>query len=453
MKAVPFQQAVSLKWSEPAVIFTYEDPVVVPAVLVTGKASGILHLFFHYRSYIYHAYWTGAGWTTPNEVIAPPTGLSAQPLYFEDPLGQVHVFWIGGDGAWHAHADARFADDARVWSPAERVLDERPAIMAVADGSFTHEDPRAWHIAWVPMDGQVLYYQRYDESTGAVSEPVMITETFDRDQVLNAPSILAVPNGDLLVAWSPAGAQSWYPFKGIVTASSEDGGETWDPPQSIIEGCYAPGLFYEAGQVLRIANGCVGSPARYVQFSTDGETWTDMVDFTFGTKPGSGLVQYGIASDSASVLHFSMATGGPSGYDMPSYVGWDGTGWSSVQSVAPPGMDGQTTTLGISEGNRVHIIWSTAQTLRESIAVAPAPRINIPELPQTPSAAISPRDAISQTVPATSTPEFTKTPVPLPSEAPQAGSTLTTPVILGVLPAALIVLAVVILSFRRTYRR
>lgn len=478
-------------WSRPTTLFDAGSPresVHYPAAIADG--GGNVHLFWSHgfdrgtsqeRSVISYMRWdrTSWSWSEPTNILESPQGsLALLPRVALDPDDVLYVMWLafrGGvieDDIYFSHALASDADSSEAWS--------QPLPFPVSSmlfGAFQipydilADQAGNLHVAYARYtDGYYdLYYARSSDKGDTWAWPVGISNV--RKGIAVGGAALAIDgNGRLHVAWLQILTENsldrsvWY-------SRSSDGGQTWERPLQITDvyGYSEVNIAVTGKETIHLMwNGAGGKLAgRYHQWSADGgESWTAAVKI-LGVGGWAGEPQ--MVVDGAGTLHLVTSS---SVADPMVYTFWDGATWAEPVEVSNAG--GERLMMVLHEGNKLSVV--VPSDLRESNFHAlrwTTRRISAPYVPPRPLATPAPVPTILPAI--TAAPVSTTSPAsaPVSESTPtatwQGGSRSSSagdlppavdsdrnsawyPLVAGILPAALLVV-VVILSWTVRSRR
>lgn len=458
-------------WSPPLNLF--ETAGRASEAKVVTDATGTVHVFWAYGApdaeeegwgqAIYYARRQDGTWSKPVDVLISPGGRTARMhSVAEDTSGYLHVVWSGGSALFYSRAHSSDAGMAAGWSAPEalaaNVLVLEPSVAVGPDNSLS--------AVWT-QGGTGLVFSRSLDGGQSWSTPKVIFEAALSTEMARWPNVAVDELGHVHVVLThelstdkndpnPHVNSPMY----LYYLRSDDSGESWSEPFLITPepdfGQINVATFGK-NSVHLVWNGRAGRRGRYHRWSLDGGlTWSDTVEII---SPESSAGVGGLTGnpalvvDSTGVLHL-VTTSSPDNF----YVRWRDGVWSAPALISP-GLDGKGVTgmgggsleqpsIALSEGNRLHVvfhdgferIWYTEATIdapyQPPIALATA----APEVEPSATASISPTS-----LPTTVTPELARTP------QPRAQSPMS-PLLAGLIPAALLVSAAVLLSGLRRRR-
>jgi hypothetical protein len=301
-------------------------------------------------------------------------------------------------------------------------------------------------LVYIGPKGQVLY-THYSPATGQWSHPEYVFE--GRESIIAADGRIAVdPPGRIHVVWSEYQAPEFYPPTGIYYAQSTDGGDTWTPPLELAgQGHVEPEIAVIGNDQVHVAwNGSAVLTDRYHRFSDNGgRSWSPV--HTFSGIPGGILGPPALAVDSANTLHAILSS--DKGLF---YTSWtERQEWSALQQLWSDTQTGDPAAVVVG-GNQLHIlfregihkIWHMSRTLDAPPASPEATFTPFPDaVEEEPSAATATPTPTLQGP--TQTPRFTDS-----SGGEQAITTHPgIPILIGVAPAALVIITIIVARQRR----
>jgi hypothetical protein len=447
-------------WSEPVSIAQTGGALASSAMVMLSDRAGTVHLFFPHKidestpDGIDHMSWASGRWTEPVNVLFNQDGSAAHYLRgLSDGDGRVHLVWIGGNNRlYYSSARADQAGSGHAWLTPFSIaqsLPTQPGIAAAPDGSLwlayadaTRADAISLLRLASPDDGWM--------TTGAVVDA-------GRDIYPGHVSLAIDDQGRLHLTWTTLEKPSGWPPAGVFYARSLDQGLTWHK-RTVAEGDYGQSGVVNAQQdeVHIFWSSTVGGDGTYHQFSLDGgQSWSRPRRFM--ERGGfSGLPSFAV--DSAGGLHYMR---GSSVYAM-----WDGSALSDPQPVTTDEVCiqgqiscGERAQMAITGGNLLHAVFETdfnqlwyatkGLATPELPAWVARPGSEGPEGADRDGTVEAPTETHRVTDPSEQ---------PQPSAAfdlsrsPSSGGQMGV-LLLGVLPALLLVLGVSLMALRRRRRR
>jgi len=445
---------------------------------LTSDASGTVHAFWESRvrdqegstSVLAYTRIQGGARMNPVDIIISPGNRDARaPRAIVSADGRLHLFWLtpsqGVYGPlYHSWAPAADAADSRQWQPPQ----------LIADGTYqsdVREDPDGrLHVVYASvLDAAGICHIASTDHGDTWGEATCVERNYTlRDQESEVQPRLAIDSkGVLHVVWmlhdySPL-SQISYSSRAVFYAHSTDGGTNWSAPVAvdIVDGRVDPSereKVYRApdwGNIAvdledRVHIVFIGAVdmQRYHQWSADGgRTWSSRQV----AIPSGGYNNWqGLAVDDSDRLHLLW----PSLNGME-YAWWDGGAWSPTQLLSDVGSPHHAQ-AAVSLGNRVHVVWqdyggvspsggdSQGRILWAELRTS-APARNPVALPtvmhfEEMAPVLSP-----EVQPTVSLAAMTSVPTPAPATQSSGASAI----LIGIAPAALIVVGVVLLQMRK----
>jgi len=450
-------------WSEPIILF--RAPILRYPVLLADP-SGFVHLFVLVNDdvesldrippAVFYTRFNGSEWSQPNDILVSPI---AQVRSFDavvDPGGTLHVFIGGGSGLFHCAAPLSGATSPWSWTKPEPLTIE----YVLSSGAVT-DSVGGLHVVYA-VAGRDVYYVQSTNGGNAWSMPINISRT-PEGVGTDGLQIAVDSAGWVHAIWSEYPLPEVYPPLGIYYARSIDGGRTWSDRFEIVGGAYAMGnIVVQGDHTIHLlwtgAASILGG--KFHRWSNDGgESWAPVKEIVAGhgglTSPPS------IALDSAGTLH-AMLDGELSG---SWYTHWDGTSWTPPEDMSWVfGSGGPAPLIVVSEGNKLHLVFSARPekqggkiaegkvwyTTRQIVAPAVAPQpVPTPIVASTATARATPipsptttSEPIRAVLPTSAT--------PLPRNSDIGGTSY--PIIVGILPVALMLAAVIMVQAMRRGR-
>ena len=466
-------QPAPRQWTSPSRIPGYdESPDTYPPYMVADQ-NRVIHAFnsqwFDDQLAIVYSQWSyDLGWTTPTDILLSPLKKQARILgAYLDNKGVMHVVFFGGDdieaNIYYAYALTPEASIAPAWSEPE-IIGEDAATPTI--GALLGDNEGNLHVVYSGRNvGKGLYATHSVDGGTSWSEFAPIFLTYD-DQLFPWALQLQFDQSDRLHAlWTVNNISG--NGDAIFYARRQDAGSPdsmWETPILFAEaaGYEAdwPSLVSYNDELLVVFNN--SQPAtRWMSRSLDGgTTWTEPI------RPFPHIGEYGHANfliDSANRLHIIL---GNRTNDNPAQHGmwhavWQGDHWSELTPIVSGprtlDFDPNKPKSIISQGNRLLATWRTDEALEPNGIWYSVLTLEVPELP------IVPLPVIAQpTTQAVQVAEALPTSIPASEPAPDFGddfvldssaNNLAQSLALGMIPAVLFVLLIVIIHRFRLTRR
>ncbi len=462
-------QVLDNRWREPRLL---SSPGVqfTSAVEMVTDPYGRLHLFWREEDpydgvhTIQYAVFDGEVWSDAVDIFAAPPGLSIDSFTAAiDAEGTIHLIWNEGNEGpvYYSRAAATNALTARAWS--ERVrLETVPAFRV----QLQVDAAGVLHLVYLSFFGSEpgVYYTR-SEDGGESWRP---SYWLDPDIPLRqAPTVMDFKMdewGGLHVLWyylnldTVGGLGDWVRY-----TRSVDGGDTWDIPTTIDVADESPDelrLPYPSlavvGETIHVIWAGTSGTRREHRFSSDrGQSWSE-TERVFGGLQGQALGD-GLAADASGRLHFFGQIRWPQGLY---HAAWEPeTGWSAAEMIyliAADAFEGRNGRYHVHNvraaalnGNQLVVtftdeaigpLYAMMTTLADVTAVPPQP--TPPSLLPAPSPTPEPLQATPTSTPK---PFSGETAVPLANTIGFSDSLW-----LGVLPAVVLLLAVIVVRLIRS---
>jgi hypothetical protein len=416
-------------------------------------------------------------WSEPLDVLSNPMGYdnSVSPPAIAVAGGGLHAVWSSTAGLFYSSTPIGAPLSSRSWSKPIRIGEGGGAPFIVADSRGV------LHVTTldaVSVDPGIDYVRSTDNGL-SWSSPVRLSSPVRKAGPIGAQAfstyMLIGKDDRVHVTWAdPFDGGSYY-------VSSANGGDTWSSPVAI--GAEQPG---ETNRGVEPSIGQDGDGnlvvmwqgvyvpdeyetcARYQRVSTDqGATWSPRERKFFDLFQGC-LGWNMMRLDSSGKLHVLMigrqwdnehrlfhstwknmqwsAPEWVAGVATPTTINWDAVGIDQPQFV-------------ITEGNRLHGVWVTRdRRVWYTSKTADAPRVPPQPIPAADAIAAVPAAIVAPAVaekPAENAPQEAAAPAAGAQLAPGAKadaaqtSKAWTPIVAGVLPAVLLILAVMLIALRR----
>ncbi len=461
-------------WSTPAAVAQSSEPIAAPTLLRSG--DGRLHALWNQASSgaIYYALFDGARWSQPLAVLNSPGGRPGALAAVIDRGGYLFVAWDDRDSSelYASWTNAGLALLSGEWaSPEELPLPPGtrwPAVQVDGEGVL--------HLVYtLPLNegrGVYLLSAAAPIQAGQLLEWNQPQQIFDAEQagwdMVAEPQLTLAADGTRLVLWQrytlPPDA------KPVGLYFSRSTGEGFTPAEEVTRGALLwsqllsgpDGVIQRAWQVESGGRALV-----YHQYSSDnGQSWSAAAQVG-GMGSASGPVS--LLLDGAGRLHLvQIGVGGFAGLTLQSWL-WTGpgaatgsdSGWVAGERLALADLEQAGRLAAISPGDGGLAALYLAQTLDEDEQARYALYFNqrplqLPAMLPTPLPTFTPQPTAQDSA---STLEATPTPALVFSTTPQGGpvagllSNRWVGMLIGAIPATLVVSAGLVWGIRRLKRR
>lgn len=459
-------------WTPPVKLF--ETTGRASEAEIVADPSGAVHAFWAYSApdsgeagwgqAIYYAVKQDAKWSEPVDIlVSPGNRVARMPNIAVDNAGVLHVVWSGGSAIFYSRAYGPEAGSATSWTYpqafAEGVTALEPSIIAAGT---------ALYVVWIQPLAGVLFVQSQDGGV-SWSQPLVAFEADQDNELARLPRLAMDGAGRLHLAVTQevtdlARVSGRSNPNYLYYLRSEDQGATWSEPFLVTpEPDFGEITVATFGNdtVHLVWNGRAGRHGRYHRMSSDGgKTWNRTVEIVAPDQPGGDAGLTGIpalVTDATGALH--MITTSNRGNN---YLKWLGGSWSRPVLISP-GLDGKGVTgtnssleqpaIALSVGNELHVvfhdgfqrIWYTT-----SLIDAPYQAPATPQVAPTPQATPASAGLVATAGPTvrTASTETQTPPLALANQVATSTSALS-PLLIGVLPAALLIGVSVIVIGRR----
>jgi len=390
-------------------------------------------------------------WSPPVDVIAVASGNYLSPAALAvDPFGRLVFVYTRNGGLSVSIAPVEAAGTARGWVTIDLETTSRINSASLAIGRFGE-----YHLVYIRNEREVIYVRSADGGMNW-STPALVASAELGTRAVISPHVAVDDRGGVYVTWTQTAEEiSWSPI-GIWFARSPDEGMTWDTPQEMVGG---PGngsstlLFMEPDTVHLFWIGSGGTRGRYHRYSLDrGVTWSNTITALSTDLTGfAGRGYLLLASD--NVLHV-VVPGADAERNSIWHSTWNGSGWAAPRRISGDLPDSEGAYATIGQGHVLHVVWNELQggeiwyTSLDTGSSAVV--LQVQPTPTTANIAI--------VMPPTATPSAMSTPSrtePQIQAFAQDISTIprtsnsTSALLIGVVPAALLVIVVVLLKARR----
>ncbi|MSP11785.1 MAG: hypothetical protein EXR62_02390 [Chloroflexi bacterium] len=452
-------QSPDTSWSLPKLLyqsnFRVSDPVIVTDIYDT------VHIFWTEGPQkgqendtvpvIYHTSLENGAWSTPQDVlISPGGGTAGAPEVAAGPFGKLHLIWQGPNNTlFYSNVDARLAADSRAWSSPKSIG------LSLTHAGITTDANGRIYIVYPDASGNKGIYYTFSTDTGKTwSSPINVSAPVLDNSGIDYTQIAVDALGNIHVVWSEFKYPDAWPPLGIFYARSTDGGAHWSTPTKFAGASNVQAIIRVSDDnvVHVVWNGAVEIGGRYYIRSQDGgNTWSNVTTIV-PLKQGGTSGYSDFRFDSANVIHVISPINGID------YLRRENGSWSPIQKIsgdlkAPLTGSIEYPRITVSQGNFLHVVFEvdfqkiyyTGRTTGAPIVIAPPPR----ELPAAPSPAVTTPSPLP-TTPAVHTPTPTILSAGQISAPPDISENPWLSIMVGVIPAGLLI--VVLALFRFVYR-
>jgi hypothetical protein len=410
---------------------------------------------------LFYSFWDGLAWSAPVDVLYTPGEPIWIPKVAVDAQGWLHVVWTDNPAGqvWYIRVPATEASSVHAWA--------RPIAVpaGLASGlSIGVDDAGTAHLVYCGAGAHQGVYHTSSPDGSSWSTSTYVGDTGNTAaESIECRLGLAVDARDRLhVVWG----QSFVQVAPIYYSRSEDGGRNWLPPVEVDRKderyweLYAPGrpniLAIGADEIHLVWFGAPGGQ-RWHQWSADGgDTWSPAEQIHPGFR---GFMEPpGVASDSAGTLHLASSgwvDDGPSGVF---HTYWRDGHWSALALIPRPegqaGEGGEYTPLVVTGGNTLHAvgdlngfggIWASSLALDvPGVPLEPRPALEVSRTAQltslTSDVAVPTESQTASALGVAGIP---------PNSAPMTQRSSERAVVIGILPAVLLIGVVLIVQLVR----
>jgi len=441
-------------WSQPLMIMQTNGRV--GGMVLASDGFGKLHLFYRHQvsesspASVDYAYWDESGWSDPVDLIVETgqEGLSSVRAVV-DVRQEIHLMWRQGGVLRHASAPASEARKVGAWSAPSSI------VRALGDSDIAVGADGTLYVAYAePTDIGLVSLVRSQDGGVVWSAPGPVAQVSQANAAPDGIRLTMDGAGRLHCTWTEYQLPDGWPPLGAYYTRSTDGGQNWAPPLQVTgpaHGQIGIGVVGE-NELHLVWRSTVGGDGTFHQWSGNGgETWAPQ-DRHADRGGFSGLPSF--AADTTGRMHYVIGYGG--------YAFWS-QGFLSeyqypmaeVRQAANVSESLEQAVLAITSGNRIHMVmeadfkslWHVSRLLDvpplPTVTPAPAPRAAEGGPTQVPTPA-EPLAAATQAV---------RPSVPVALEQPRSDALSGAyALLLGVVPAALAVLAAVLVHLRSRQR-
>ena len=306
--------------------------------------SGKVHVFWTYKpagsqyrtgEFIYYAFWDGASWSDPVDVLFTPQRRGAQmPQAVIDEKGTIHLMWTGvrqgvKHDIYYAKAHASNAGTFQAWtSPAVWRWDASiPYLLMDTQGTL--------HVVYVGEGANSgIYYTRSEDAGATWANPVQISPLGISDSF---PQMAIDGRGRFHVVWAHDVNPGEMVFELLYSQSVDQEGQAWSPAVKVA----GPGQIRDISvatigddEIHLVWQGSVQDHGRYHQWSPDGgATWTQVTTILdLDGRPGSPS----LVLDSARRLHLATSGLGYGNIHGVYHTTWAKSRWAEYEMIPYP---------------------------------------------------------------------------------------------------------------------
>ena len=422
---------------------------------------------------IVYSQWTkNTGWTSPLDIILPQFKRHARVKdAFLDQNGLVHLVFFSGDeeqaGIFYSNAPLSDAGRAPAWSTPKLIGENAEAFPEVAS-LVGDSEGRIFVLFSATRPSPGLYATHTLDGGDNWSEPIPMFLTYRNGHKPNALKMVVDDENNLFAVWDEVDDAG--NSRGVYFARFNAGDADWSEPVQLsaetVSTPDAPTIIKYNDELFVIFHNMDGSQTRYMVRSSDGgKSWSEKTRLFphVGSNGEASLVV-----DNNNVLHMLFGNrvtlnNGATIYGMW-HSTWEGEGWSTPQAIVSGprvadlergnGFDPSFANALVSQGNLILVTWVSDPAAGQngvwySHTTVDAPELAVktgPILEQTTAAVTSDMEQSSITADPT-------TPV-LRVVSPQAEPVSTdaspmAPLVIGLVPVLLLVLAIPIVQLLR----
>jgi hypothetical protein len=285
---------------------------------------------------LYYARWEDGQWSRPEMIITTPDGKNEQPAAAISAQDQLYLVWSGGiDGEiYFSNADADQAVVSTSWSnpirlPSPTLVGSAPSIIVDPDGVI--------YVAYaIPLnENRGIYLVRSEDEGQTWTEPVVVFNARSVGwSMVDDPKLTITDNGHLHILWTRSTLPSGQGPLSLNYSSSNDGGESWSNPQTVVENPVVWSRIVGVGEqsLQRVWQevGTIGTTFWHEQSFDNGESWNRIVPVSVF---GETVSTPSLFRDSAGRLHLILAVReGQKNFIIQHWL-YDGQRWSAERNL------------------------------------------------------------------------------------------------------------------------
>jgi hypothetical protein len=468
-------------WSDPVLVLDANQLTIGDMDLVSDRTGG-LHLFVSIGGHsadpsqprppnvVLYTQKIGQDWSEPIDIVinSDPSRFNASGSVTAaiDSSGRLHLgMSIAPLQYWYA--DVHGARSAWGWQKARSGL---PEVIAV-DARLFVDNKDIVHLLYTDTSGYA-YYTRSEDGGENWNEPVRVSQTNTFDRFADGVDLMVDELGRIHAVWNETVSPQGYPPAGVYYAHSDDGGRTWTSPVEL-GGMYSnkPAIAVVGRNVHVVWSTSLADRGRYFSDSSDGgDTWRSSTRFIATMGAVLEIERDRLAQDGNGRVYWILSDETPLG-TIDRFTSRLQSGWEPVQSLqlpfAYPSRDiGELrgAVVQVRNGNILDMVvlenlpqdrngrlWHVSRLLDAPYVPARAfttPRQAVDAVKASNQSAIAPSPSSEKITPNATKTLTTLQADSLSSEPWQPNSSLL-PVVVGILPAALLVGAMLVMSLRR----
>lgn len=403
---------------------------------------------------VMYAYFDGKTWSKPISVLV---GSGYTPRIIIDRQGWLHMTVGIGQTLVYSRVHSSQAGNARNW------LRPKPLTWVDFFGNqaFLLDSAGILYLVYQNFNSSTIEYIRSTDGGRTWSAPMVLAQETGSDNKPGIPDLIEDRQGTLHLVWSMTQAPSYYGGEGVYYLRSMDHGLNWSLSRRL--DVYADGRNDKAwlasisevtpGKLIVVWDRSAETGLRMFTVSNDrGLRWESP-----RPVPGNIIFQTGLnpmLKDGAGncFLFNAGARGATSSEGNVLVNRWSGSGWSPAESIAPA--PGAHYIRGVvTHGNEINLVWelhSGNRAIYHAHTVTDAPYAAGEPVPTL--------SVIATSTVANAKPTLSLPPSPTRSDlanqartqpAPAGNQEMGQTLVLALLPAMLLVLAVVLVRLRR----
>jgi hypothetical protein len=432
-------------------LFEVEGVGEIHDPLIISDPYGNVHVFWTVidsnSALIYYTRLDATGWTAPIDIVAAGTASAPRAVVGQD--GFIYLVWYGSNGTIkYSRALVNEAEFAGKWFGPYNVTSAniRASLATSPSGPV--------YLAFPGQGNAGVFIQSLDLRSLSWSSPKIIAWNSLIDTAADYVQMKISSNGTLHAVWTEFYYPESWPPRGVFYSRSTDRGDTWSIPMELGgDGYDQVNIAVVDDDNIHVAwNGMAGVGGRYHRWSSDGgQTWTETIGLISpGIGGTEGLPQ--LVVDQAGTLHLLTTYSGCAWHTY-----FDEQKWATPVCISGEKARAsnymEEPAMTVSEGNKLHaVFWDDRKRLWYTSMVSSAswiPPETLDNVLVQPTPNLAPTDfsIVTPSINTTNFPDGQNL-----GESPRFVLNTGQILLLGLVPAILLILLVVVIRFSKTIR-